>query len=43
MKHAPDEIINDPDVAEARHALGNRKTAVGMIEQLLPRTTDPER
>lgn len=39
MEDDEDWIERDPRVSEARHALGNRQTAVGMMRQLLLRVT----
>ncbi len=36
-----EQIRSFPEVALARHELGNRKTAVQMVEQLLLRVSDP--
>jgi hypothetical protein len=37
-----DRVKDLPEVALARHAVGNRKTAVQMVEQLIPRVSDPK-
>ena len=40
--NADHDPMDLPEVSKAKHALGNRKTAVQMTEQLLARTTDPK-